>query len=185
MDGVRSPKTKPSVGKVKLNLEGGRVNTWEDVVGLLFDNKIRRNIAIVLVQEIADYQINGNEFTRAEWPKIILKAMKNNPQLEEYAERMSEKFNELENSGMSRLELERILRDYGEKLADELGIKEKNPWVKYRGAYFIVVKVLERAGMIMKKRSTYVISDNFSKKLRIIMKLWEDFALETIKNTLW
>ncbi|MBC7094488.1 hypothetical protein [Thermococcus sp.] len=182
---TKHPKTNPSVGKVRLNLEGRRVGTWQDIVGLLFDNEIRRNIAIALLQEVANYQRQGSEFTRSEWPKVILSAMKNDPQLEEYAERMAEKFSELEASGIPRSELERALREYGEQLAEELGIEEKNPWVRYRGAYFIVLRVLERAGMIMKKRGTYVISDNFSKKLRIITKIWEDFALKTIENTLW
>jgi len=174
--------TAESVREVKLQLSGVRApETWEDILKLIFPkNTTRQNLAKVILRKLAQLKGAHEHITTHDWLPLVLEAMKEDPVYSELGRILEERWIELERKGVSRVEQVKILTREANELQTQLGLGEEYPpgFGKYRGAWYPVVNILIKAGMIEKKGSYLELSETFSMKLERIAKIWKKFVGE-------
>lgn len=178
----KKPTTADSVRDVKLQLSGVRApETWEDILKLIFPgNTTRQNLARVILRELAETNDTHEHITNHDWPILIIKAMKEDPVYSELGEALESRWLELERKGVPRVEQVKILTRESNEIQTELALGEEHPpgFGKYRGAWYPVVNMLIKAGMIEKKGAYLELSLTFATKLERIARIWKKFVGE-------
>lgn len=174
--------TSDSVREVKLQLSGVRApEVWEDILKLIFPgNTTRQNLAKVILRELAETTGTHEHITTHDWPILIIKALKEDPIYSELGEVIEKRWLELEHEGIPRVEQVKILTRESNELQAKLIPNEDIPpgFGKYRGAWYPVVNMLVKAGMIEKKGSYLELSVTFATKLERIARIWKKFVGE-------
>jgi len=175
----RKETTRPQVGEVKIQLSGVKApQKWDDILPMIFGkNNTRLNIARVLLQELRRAEREHEQITSSDWLPIIIEAMRNDVMYDELAEKLKEKWLELERAGEERVKMIKILAKEAKKLQDEMEIQGPNPFEKYRGAWYPTLVILQKARMIEKEGSVLKLSPEFTYRLEKIARLWKKFVL--------
>ena len=172
--------TVDSVREVKLQISGIRApETWEDILKLIFPkNATRQNLAKVILRELSKVDEQHEHLTTHDWLPLIFKAMKEDDVYSELGEALEKRWLELERKEVPRVEQVKILTREVNELQAKLIPNEDIPpgFGKYRGAWYPVVNMLIKAGMIEKKGSYLELSANFAYRLERIARLWRKFV---------